>query len=70
MFIIADVMFAAFMKSVNDAQADVKEFTELMRDDASKEVFAQAQKSREQNPAGVKPWRHKDHPDWFTMNTQ
>lgn len=61
-------MFAAFMKSVEDAQADVKEFTDLMRDETTKEVFAQADKSREQNPMGITPWRHKDHPDWFTLD--
>ncbi|CAM1510181.1 Fc.00g005160.m01.CDS01 [Cosmosporella sp. VM-42] len=63
-----DFMFAAFMKAVQNAQADVKEFTELMRDDTSKEVFAQVQKSQEQNPMGIKPWRHTDHPDWFSVD--
>lgn len=62
-----DVMFAAFMKSVNEAQAEIKEFTELMRDETSKEVFTHASKSREQNPAGIVPWKHAEHPDWFTM---
>ena len=61
-------MFAAFIKAVQDAQADVKEFTDLMRDDTSKGVFAQAQKSREENRMGIKPWRHKDHPDWFSVD--
>ncbi|KAH7140711.1 hypothetical protein EDB81DRAFT_62640 [Dactylonectria macrodidyma] len=65
-----DVMFAAFMKAINDAQANVKEFTELMRDDTSRAVFAQAAKSREENPMGITPWRHKDYPDWFTMDSK
>ncbi|TWU78044.1 hypothetical protein ED733_006714 [Metarhizium rileyi] len=41
-----DIMFNAFVKAVGDAQMDVKEFTELMRDETSKQVFAQVQKSR------------------------
>ncbi|KAF7549118.1 hypothetical protein G7Z17_g6601 [Cylindrodendrum hubeiense] len=65
-----DIMFAAFMKAVNDAQANVNEFTELMRDDISQDVFAQADKSREEKPMGITPWRHRDHPDWFRMDSK
>ncbi|KFG82437.1 hypothetical protein MANI_028352 [Metarhizium anisopliae] len=54
--------------SLSDAQMDVKEFTELMRDETTKQVFAQAEKSRQDNPLGIKQWRHKDHPDWFKMD--
>ncbi|KAK1237978.1 hypothetical protein MKX08_002557 [Trichoderma sp. CBMAI-0020] len=64
----ADIMYAAFMKSVNDAQASVKEFAELMKDDTSKAVFDRADKSKEANPLGIVPWKHKDYPDWFVMD--
>ncbi|KAI5457744.1 hypothetical protein BGZ63DRAFT_393701 [Mariannaea sp. PMI_226] len=64
------IMFAAFMKSVNDANANVQEFTSLMRSDATKEVFDQVEKSRQANPKGIKPWRHVDHPDWFKMDSK
>ncbi|KAM4062287.1 hypothetical protein HRG_009137 [Hirsutella rhossiliensis] len=60
-----DVMFNAFMKAVEDAQADVRDFTELMKDEESKRVFAQADKSREENPFGIKPWKHTADPDWL-----
>jgi hypothetical protein len=66
---IANSMYAAFTKSVNDAQADVTEFTEAMRDQETKEIFAQVQKSRQQDPMGIKTWRHKDHPDWFNTKS-
>ncbi|RDA86267.1 hypothetical protein CP532_5117 [Ophiocordyceps camponoti-leonardi (nom. inval.)] len=33
-----DVMFHAFMKAVNETQAEIKEFTELMRDEESKQL--------------------------------
>ncbi|PMB64862.1 hypothetical protein BM221_009049 [Beauveria bassiana] len=64
----ADVMYAAFMRAVNEAQGNVKEFTELMRDEKSKEVFAMAEKSSNENPFGIKAWRHQDHPNWFNLD--
>lgn len=60
-------MYAAFNKAVNEALFNVKEFTELMSDDVSKEVFAMADKSREENPFGIQAWKHKDHPNWFNL---
>lgn len=63
-------MYAAFMKAVADAQGNVKEFADIMRDEKSKEVFTMADKSREENPFGIKPWRHKDHPNWFNMDKE
>lgn len=66
----ADAMFAAFMKSVSEGQTNVQEFTDLMRSDASKEVFAQVKKREQEEPKSIVPWRHEDHPDWFTMDTK
>ncbi|QUC23660.1 uncharacterized protein UV8b_07901 [Ustilaginoidea virens] len=63
-----DALFNAFVKAVNDARLDVKEFVDLMRDDTSQQIFAYVEKSRNENPLGIKPWRHRDHPDWFKMD--
>ncbi|KOS21124.1 hypothetical protein ESCO_004389 [Escovopsis weberi] len=65
-----EAMFATFMKALNEAQTQIQEFAELMRDDVSKEVFARAERSRQENPAGIRPWRHKDHPNWFNLDEQ
>jgi hypothetical protein len=65
-----DAMFRVFMRAVESAQLDVKEFTELMRDDASREIFERASKSQLDSGLGVKPWRHKDYPDWYTMDAE
>ncbi|KAI1008654.1 hypothetical protein LB504_001747 [Fusarium proliferatum] len=65
-----DVMFAAFMNSVNEAQANIKEVTDLMRDEKSREIFAQAMKRKEEEPAGIKTWEYYDHPDWFRMDEE
>ncbi|KAJ6439934.1 glutamate-rich WD repeat containing protein 1 [Purpureocillium lavendulum] len=65
---VSDVMFSSFVKAVTNAQNEVKEFADLMRDKESKRALAMADKSREENPFGIKPWKHMDHPDWFTMD--
>jgi hypothetical protein len=62
-------MFKAFMKAVNDSQANIKEFEGLMNDDASKEIFEQVKKSRAEQPQGIKPWSYKDDPDWFKLDS-
>ncbi|KAF5544972.1 hypothetical protein FPHYL_10873 [Fusarium phyllophilum] len=67
---IADVMFAAFMNSVNEAQANIKEVTDLMRDEKSREIFTQAKKRKEEEPTGIKTWEYYDHPDWFRMDEE
>ncbi|PHH77021.1 hypothetical protein CDD80_993 [Ophiocordyceps camponoti-rufipedis] len=63
-----DIMFNAFMKAVADTQAEITEFTELMRDEESKQIFAQATKSREERPNGIKSWRHEDFPHWYDLD--
>lgn len=65
---IAEALYQSFLKAVKDAQSDITEFTELMQEDESKEVFAQAQKSQQQDPTDIKPWRHRDHPGWYDFN--
>lgn len=66
----ADALFNSFVKAVTDAQLDIREFTELMRDDKSKQIFAYVERSRQEDPLGINPWRHKDHPDWFKMERE
>ncbi|CAF3511890.1 hypothetical protein SNK03_006961 [Fusarium graminearum] len=65
-----DAMFAAFMNSVTEAQANIKEVTDLMRDEKSREVFAQARKRKAEEPEGIESWEYYDHPDWFRMDQE
>ena len=53
------------MKAVQEAQADLSDFIELMRHEDSKAVLAKAKESREQDPEGIKQWDYTEHPDWF-----
>ena len=61
----AEALYAAFMKSVADAQAKISDFRELMTDETSTEAFARAAKSREERPDGIAPWRYDNYPEWF-----
>ncbi|KAK2612209.1 hypothetical protein QQS21_001785 [Conoideocrella luteorostrata] len=65
-----DALFQAFVKAVVDARLDVQEFTDLMTDGTSEQIFAQAEKSEEVNSLGIKRWKHMDHPDWFKMDKE
>ncbi|KAG5950103.1 hypothetical protein E4U53_005485 [Claviceps sorghi] len=65
-----DALFNSFVKAVTDAQLDIREFTELMTDEKSKHIFAYAERSRQEDPLGIKPWRHKDYPDWFKVDSE
>ncbi|KAG6159571.1 hypothetical protein E4U22_000966 [Claviceps purpurea] len=60
-----DALFNSFVKAVAEAQSNVAEFTELMRDEKSKQIFTHVERSRQEDPLDIVPWRHKDHPDWF-----
>jgi len=60
-----EAAYQAFMKAVQEAQADLSDFIELMRHEDSKAVLAKAKESREQDPEGIKQWDYTEHPDWF-----
>lgn len=62
----AEDTFKAFKNAAEGAVNDVKEFTELMKDEPSRKVFEQVQKSEQNDPVDIKTWRHKDNPDWFS----
>ncbi|KAI1328441.1 hypothetical protein F5Y16DRAFT_369048 [Xylariaceae sp. FL0255] len=47
------------------AKTELDEFKALYTSEESKKIMEQAKKSRDANPKGIKPWRYKDHPDWW-----
>lgn len=65
---IAEQVFSTFKAAVVAAQTEIKDFGELYNSDESSKVLEQARKSREAEPNGIKPWRHKDDPDWFVLD--
>ncbi|CAG8955228.1 hypothetical protein HYFRA_00007244 [Hymenoscyphus fraxineus] len=62
-------LFREFTESTRVGTKEVQEFKHLMGDEETKKVFAQARKSRAENPDNIKPWRAMDHPDAFTRRT-
>jgi hypothetical protein len=62
-------MFKAFMKAVNDSQANIKEFEGLMNDEESKQILEHVKKSQAEQPQGIMPWSYKDDPDWFKLDS-
>ncbi|KAH7041556.1 uncharacterized protein B0I36DRAFT_313019 [Microdochium trichocladiopsis] len=61
-------VFSTFKTAVTDAQTEIRDFAELYNSEESRKVLEQAQKSREAEPKGIKPWRHKDDPNWFFLD--
>ncbi|RYP12693.1 hypothetical protein DL765_007193 [Monosporascus sp. GIB2] len=64
-----DEVFQGLLKSVQAARSEIKDFGDLYNSDASQRVLSQAKKSREANPRDIKPWRAKDDPHWFDLDT-
>ncbi|RYO74488.1 hypothetical protein DL766_000476 [Monosporascus sp. MC13-8B] len=65
----ADEVFQGLLKSVQAARSEIKDFGDLYNSDESQRVLSQAKKSREANPRDIKPWRAKDDPHWFDLDT-
>ncbi|KAI1105678.1 hypothetical protein F4804DRAFT_303688 [Jackrogersella minutella] len=60
-------VYEGFVKAVDAARTQIKDFGALYNSDESKKVLDQAKKSRDANPNGIKPWRYRDHPDWLDL---
>ncbi|KAI0166202.1 hypothetical protein GGR57DRAFT_445848 [Xylariaceae sp. FL1272] len=58
-------VLATVKAHVQAAGNEIEDFRALYTNEESKKVLEQARKSREANPKGIKPWRYKDHPDWW-----
>lgn len=64
----AEALFQNFSKAANTANKEVQDFRRLMTNEESMKVFAQARKSRAENPNNIKRWRVTEHPDWLTRD--
>jgi hypothetical protein len=65
---VAEILLQEFTKSAKTANKEVQDFYRLMNSEESKTALEQARKSRAENPAGIKPWKVTDHPDWLTRD--
>ncbi|KAI1075484.1 hypothetical protein F5B20DRAFT_559877 [Whalleya microplaca] len=61
-------LYQCFLKAVETARTQIKDFGTLYTNEESKRVLEQARKSREANPKGIEPWNARDHPDWMDID--
>ena len=66
---VAEILFQTIKTATHTAFNEVGEFKNKMAEDETKEILEYADKSRNENPQGIRPWRASDDPDWFTPNT-
>lgn len=64
----AEILFQTIKAATHSAFAEVGDFKDKMAEDGTKEILEYAEKSRSDNPKGIRPWRASDDPDWFTPN--
>lgn len=63
------MLYQEFAKAGKTANQEVLQFQNLWHDEDTRSIMEQANKSRADNPKGIKPWKVKDHPDWLTRDT-
>ncbi|EON99143.1 hypothetical protein UCRPA7_5359 [Phaeoacremonium minimum UCRPA7] len=63
-----EILFQTIKAATHSAFAEVGDFKDKMAEDGTKEILEYAEKSRSDNPKGIRPWRASDDPDWFTPN--
>lgn len=61
---IAQKLFNELSAAAGIANAEVKQFRELMERDQSKEILDHAKESQALNPKGIVPWRITEDPNW------
>lgn len=64
----AEETYQHFIKSVNAAHQEIKDFGDLYHNKESQKALTHAKKSREANPMGIAPWRAKDDPHWYDLD--
>ena len=62
--IAAAALFKDFSNSATSATNDIKSFMKDMQTERVQSMLARAAESRKEGPAGIRPWRVTEHPDW------
>lgn len=63
----AEAYFSAFNQSVANTRKEVQDFKEALTGEESNKIFKHVTASRRAKPAGIKPWRYSDDPEWTTL---
>lgn len=59
------MMYRNLVKSIVQANEEVRNFRQLLEDESSKKILEHARESRAQNPKGINPFKITDYPDWY-----
>ncbi|KAK0723032.1 hypothetical protein B0T26DRAFT_245907 [Lasiosphaeria miniovina] len=62
--------YDAFLESVDATDKEIASFKTAISSDETKKLIQKANKSRQANPKGLKPWRPRDDPQWTTTKRQ
>ncbi|SPO02917.1 uncharacterized protein DNG_05595 [Cephalotrichum gorgonifer] len=57
--------YAALIKSVAEAKAEIQLFEDFMEKGGFAKLFDFATKRRREDPSGITPWDPTEHPDWY-----
>lgn len=63
----ASELYGAFTKSVDGAQAELRNYETLLEKGNYKQIIERVNKSRKENPLGIIPWDATEHPDWYEV---
>ncbi|KAM7200230.1 hypothetical protein V8F33_003948 [Rhypophila sp. PSN 637] len=62
-----EAYFSAFNQSVADTRKEVQDFKEALTGEETNKILRHVAASRRAKPAGIKPWRYSDDPEWTTV---
>ena len=65
-----DQLHSNFSQAANGAAQAIKHFTQLVEDSRTREVMAEARKSRTRNGEGIAGWKVTEHDDWLDIKQE
>ncbi|KAL8804853.1 MAG: hypothetical protein Q9182_002347 [Xanthomendoza sp. 2 TL-2023] len=60
-------LYMSFASNATTIKSDIQDFTRLVHDDGSKELFRKAAESRLQNSEDIRGWRVTEHEEWLDV---
>ncbi|KAL8690560.1 MAG: hypothetical protein Q9224_004379 [Gallowayella concinna] len=60
-------LYMSFASNVTTTQSDIQDFTKLVHDEGSQEIFSRAAESRLQDGEDIRGWRVTEHEAWLDV---
>ncbi|KAL8725906.1 MAG: hypothetical protein Q9181_006242 [Wetmoreana brouardii] len=61
-------LYSTYATNVTVTRSDVNDFSKLYSEDATRELFRQAEKSRAENSEEIRGWKVTEHDDWLDLS--